>query len=49
MLRHDGNNVDIDREMAALVQNASRFNQALNLLRKQYGEIRMAIAERLTA
>ena len=49
VLRHDGNNVDIDREMALLVQNASRFNQVINLFKKQLGEIQMAISERLTA
>ncbi|MBI4584294.1 MAG: flagellar basal body rod protein FlgB [Planctomycetes bacterium] len=48
VLRHDGNDVDIDREMAALARNASRFNQAINLLKKCYGEIQMAISERVT-
>ncbi len=48
VLRHDGNDVDIEREMAALARNALRFNQAINLIKKSYGEIQMAISERVT-
>ena len=45
-LRHDNNNVSLEREMAILAQNAGSFRRAAGLLRKQLGQIRAAIAER---
>ncbi|MEM7167199.1 MAG: hypothetical protein AAF581_17185 [Planctomycetota bacterium] len=45
-LRHDNNNVSLEREMAVLAQNAGSYRRAAGLLRKQYGQIRAAIAER---
>jgi flagellar basal-body rod protein FlgB len=46
MLRHDRNNVDIEMELALLGRNAAHHNQMASLLRKEFEEIRMAIAER---
>ena len=46
VLRHDGNNVDIEHEMALLVRNASRGSQAASLLRKLYGQVRAVVSER---
>lgn len=45
-LRHDENNVSMEREMALMAQNAGGFNRAAALLRKSYQQIRSAIAER---
>ncbi len=45
MLRHDGNNVDMEREMALLAQN-SLYHQTLTaLLRQKYGSLRSALSE----
>ena len=46
MLRHDGNNVDLERELALLARNAIHHNELAALLRKAFEEIRMAVAER---
>ena len=45
-LRHDNNNVSLEREMAILAQNAGAYRRAAGLLRKQLSQIRAAIAER---
>ena len=44
-LRHDGNNVDIEREMATLVRNAGRGRRAATLLKKLLGQIRAVVSE----
>ncbi len=46
ILRHDGNNVDIEREMALLVRNAGRGQQAATLLKKLLAQVRAAVSER---
>lgn len=43
--KNDGNNVNLDREMRLLSENAIRFNIASNLLRGQVKAIRTAIQE----
>jgi len=48
MLRHDGNNVDIDREMALLARNALLHNTVAALLRAKYGALRRAVSGRST-
>lgn len=45
VLRHDGNNVDIEREMATLVRNAGRGRRAATLLKKLLGQIRAVVSE----
>ncbi len=45
-LRHDGNDVSLEREMALLAQNASSFRAYAELLAKSTSQIRAAIAER---
>lgn len=47
-LRHDENNVSLEREMAQLAQNTGGFSRAATLLRKHYQQIRAAITERAT-
>jgi flagellar basal-body rod protein FlgB len=44
-MKHDGNNVSLDREARLLSENALRFNLSSNLLRGQLHQIRMAIEE----
>ncbi len=48
VLRHDGNDVDVERELALMGKNASRHNSAAGLLRKSFEQMRMAITERPT-
>jgi flagellar basal-body rod protein FlgB len=48
MLRHDGNNVDLERELALLARNAIYHGEMAALLRKSFEQIRMAVAERPT-
>ncbi len=43
--KNDGNNVNMDRELRLLSENALRFNMASNLLRSQIRTIRSAIQE----
>jgi flagellar basal-body rod protein FlgB len=43
--KHDGNNVNVDRETRLLAENAIRFNVASNLLKSQIRGIRTAIQE----
>ncbi len=45
-LRHDDNNVSLEREMALLAQNAGTYTTYSNLLRKAYRQLRAAITER---
>lgn len=47
ILRHSGNNVDIDMEMGRMVRNASLHNLAASLLAHQFAQLRTAIAERI--
>jgi flagellar basal-body rod protein FlgB len=49
MLRHDGNNVDLETELAQLGQNGLFHNQMAGLLRKAFEQIRTAAAERPAA
>lgn len=43
--KNDGNNVNMDRELRLLSENALRFNMASTLLRSQIRTIRSAIQE----
>lgn len=43
----DGNNVDIEREVIALIRNTLQHKTALELLRKQFALIETAIRERV--
>jgi flagellar basal-body rod protein FlgB len=49
MLRHDGNNVDVDREMALLGRNALYHNTMAALLRSKYQGMVAAIEARGTS
>ena len=44
-VKHDGNNVSVDREARLLAENALRFNAASNLLRTEIRAVRSAIQE----
>lgn len=44
VLRHDGNNVDIEREMAVLLRNSGRLRQGATLLKKYLDQIRAAVS-----
>ena len=44
-VKHDGNNVSMDREARLLAENALRFNVAVNLLRAEIRAVRSAIQE----
>jgi flagellar basal-body rod protein FlgB len=41
----DGNNVDIDMQMASLAQNGSDYANAVQLIRRQIGLVRTAIRD----
>lgn len=43
--RQDGNNVDIDVEMAELAKNTIKYNTLINQISRQFGIIRTAINE----
>jgi len=43
----NGNNVDLERQTVALIRNTLRHNMALELMRKQFDLIEMAIRERI--
>ncbi|MEE8143575.1 MAG: flagellar basal body rod protein FlgB [Planctomycetota bacterium] len=45
-LRHDANNVSMEREMALMAQNAGRYTTYSNLLRKAFRQMKAAISER---
>lgn len=47
ILRHDGNNVMIEQEMAKLSRNASYHNALVELLNQQFGLVQSAIRERM--
>jgi flagellar basal-body rod protein FlgB len=46
ILRHDGNDVNMEMELALLSKNASFHNQMVALLRKSLEAVKMAISER---
>ncbi len=48
VLRHDENNVSVDLEMAKLSRNAILHDALLQMLRRQFDGIEMAISERVT-
>ncbi len=45
-LRHDGNDVSVEREMALLAQNAGEYSAYSALLRKGFRQLRAAITGR---
>lgn len=45
VLRHDGNDVDIEREMVLLQKNSGRLRRSADLLKKYLGMIRAAVTE----
>jgi flagellar basal body rod protein FlgB len=49
LLRHLENNVDMDIEMGKLVKNAGRHNMMASILAQQFGMLREAISERVSA
>jgi flagellar basal-body rod protein FlgB len=44
-IKHDGNNVNLDREARLLSENALRFNMASSLLKTEISMVRNAIQE----
>ena len=44
-IKHDGNNVSLDREARLLAENAMRFNLASSLMRTEIRMVRSAIQE----
>jgi flagellar basal-body rod protein FlgB len=44
-IKHDGNNVDLDREARLLSENALRFNMASSLMKTEIRMVRSAIQE----
>jgi flagellar basal-body rod protein FlgB len=44
-VRKDGNNVDIDVEMAELAKNTIKYNALINQISRQFGNIKSAINE----
>lgn len=49
ILRHDGNDVNVEMELAILSKNASYHNQMAALLRKSFEMVKAAISERVPA
>ena len=47
ILRHDNNNVSIDREMAELAKNAMLHNGMVQILSKEFSMLNTAISERI--
>jgi flagellar basal-body rod protein FlgB len=47
ILRHDGNNVNLETEMASLAENTLLHGVMANLLRKQFTMLKAAISERV--
>ena len=45
-LRHDGNDVSVEREMSELAKNAGQYSAYSALLRKGYRQLRAAITGR---
>ena len=48
ILRHDNNNVSIDREMAELAKNTLLHNGMVQILSKEFQMLGTAISERIT-
>ena len=48
ILRHDGNNVSVDREMAELAKNTLLHNSIAHILIKEFSMMNTAISERVT-
>ena len=46
-LKHDENNVFVEKEMVKLARNAGRHNMLVELLNQQFGLLQSAIRERL--
>ena len=46
-LRHDENNVSLEKEMTALAENTLMYRTLADLLRKQFGLLRLATRDRL--
>jgi flagellar basal-body rod protein FlgB len=44
-VRKDGNNVDIDVEMAELAKNAIKYNALITQISKKFGSIKMVLNE----
>lgn len=47
ILTHSENNVDIDKQMALMVENTQMHNMAATLLAQQFNMLRMAISGRI--
>ncbi len=47
MLRHDQNNIDLERNMQRLAENTLAHNAAIEMVRNQFSLIQMAIRERV--
>jgi len=47
ILRHDNNNVSIDREMSELAKNTILHNGMVQILSKEFSMLRSAISERI--
>ena len=47
VLFHDGNNRSVEKQMAALAENAMVHNGSIEILRKQFSTLEAAIRERL--
>jgi len=45
-LRHDGNDVNVELEMALLARNAMHYNAMATLLKKSFDQVKGAISER---
>jgi len=43
--RADGNNVDVDREMASLAQNTLEYEAAAEIIKSKLGMLRAAVSE----
>lgn len=43
-MRRDGNNVDVDVEMAELAKNSIKYNALVAQMSKEFGKIKMAIS-----
>lgn len=48
ILRHDGNNVDIDQEITELVKNRGLHNVSVSIISHQFNMLRSAISGRVT-
>jgi flagellar basal-body rod protein FlgB len=44
-MRMDGNNVNVDKEMASLAMNSIQYNALVQKISKELGRIRMAVRE----